>query len=110
MLLPPPHEAEEPDDEKRTEAVFVVTRLIEERGIWKRITTYWYDGDDFEYALEAVPANPFPGAFSGGGPLFQQSPPMTEAEARRKLFGLKVDEELARVFLSEVSLDMTRPH
>ena len=36
--------------------------------------------------------------------------PMTEAEARRKLFGPKVDAELARVFLNEVALDMTRPH
>jgi hypothetical protein len=104
MLLPPPQEPGKPDDEKRTEAVSIDTRLIEERGTWKRITTYWYDGEDFQYSLEALPMNQFP-----GGPAYYQ-PPMTEAEARRKLFGPKVDLELMRAFLNEVALDMTRPH
>ena len=35
---------------------------------------------------------------------------VTEADARRRLYGPKVDTELRKAFLNEVSLDMTRPH
>jgi hypothetical protein len=98
MLQPPSQPPEKPDAApKRSEAVFKTDQLLE-HPTWKRVTTFWFEGEDYQYVLEAIPTVPG----------FQLS--MTEAEARRKLFGPHVDADIQRVFLSEVALDMTRPH
>ena len=97
MLQPP----ETPDDKtpKRSEAVHVTDSLRERAGNWERIITFNYEGEAYDYALAAIPA--VPGGWSG---------PMTEADARRKLYSPKIEDELRTVFLKEVTLDMTRPH
>ena len=97
MLTPPP---ETPDEApKRSEAVHITDTLRERAGNWERVITFNYEGEAYDYALAALPG--IPGMWSG---------PVTEEDARRRLYGPKVDDELRNVFLKEVSLDMTRPH
>lgn len=97
-MLTPPEANENDEAPKRSEAVFVTDRLSERAGNWERLISFHYEGESYDYALGAMTR---PGSWSG---------PMTEADARRTLYGPKVDDELRTVFLKEVSLDMTRPH
>jgi hypothetical protein len=101
MLQPPSQQPPQSADDKtpkRSEAVFVTDSLRETAGRWTRILTFWYEGEDYQYALEAL----------GTVPGFHS--PMTEPEARRKLCGPNVIDDVRKVFLQEVALDMTRPH
>lgn len=89
MLNPPTPEVEE--DTKRSEAVFRAERLEQQPGGWTREVTFFFDGEDYAYGLQASRAR-------------------TEEEARRVLYGSKPNDELNACFLRDVHLDMTRPH
>lgn len=97
MLQPPEKTNDEP---KRSEAVHITDCLRERAGNWERLITFHYEGEAYDYMFAALPAVPG----------WSWSRPMTEADARRKLYGPKVDDELRTVFLKEVQLEMTRPH
>lgn len=97
MLLPEPEVNDKTP--KRSEAVFVTDRLQARAGNWERLIGFHYEGEVYDYSLAAIPATP--GNWAG---------PMTEEDARRKLYSPRIDDELRTVFLKEVQLDMTRPH
>lgn len=97
MLLPEPEINDK--EPKRSEAVFVTDRIAEIAGKWERIISFHFEGEVYDYVLAAVP---LPGSSWSGQ--------MNEAEARRRLYSPKIDDELRTVFLKEVPLDMTRPH
>ncbi len=90
---------EKPDEApKRSEAVYITDSLRERAGNWERIISFHYEGEAFDYALGLVPKEG------------EWATEVTEADARRRLYGPKVDTELRKAFLNEVILDMTRPH
>lgn len=89
MLTPPAPET--PPASKRSEAVFIADRLDHTPDGWVRITTFCFEGEIFEYALEAPSAR-------------------SEEDARRIMYASRPNQELEQMFLKHVSLDMTRPH
>lgn len=92
MLNPPEPPAPKADEApKRSEAVFKVDHLEKSPNSWTREITYFFEGEEYQYALEALTAR-------------------TEEDARRVLYDPKPSKEAEAAFLKEVQLDMTRPH
>ena len=91
---PPAPPAEEPKVEtasKRSEAVFIASHMVNLPDGWTREVTYFYEGDEYQYGLQAFAAR-------------------TEEEGKRITHSQKANKELHSVFLRDVRLDMTRPH
>lgn len=93
-LIPPAPPAPEDaptDTSKRSEAVFIASRMLQIAAVWTREVTYFYEGDEYAYGLQALKAD-------------------TEEAAQRVLCSERANKDLHNIFLRDVRLDMTRPH